>query len=614
MSSNWKKDAFHAMNDVKSTQKSMEEKFQRTYKVVMIRHGESTWNQENKFCGWFDAGLSEKGVDEAKAGGKALKKDGYLFDVAHTSMLKRAQTTLEIALGQTGQQNLVTQKTWRLNERHYGGLTGMNKAETAEKHGEEQVKIWRRSFDIPPPPMEGGHPYHEKITKDPRYANEPSQEEFPKFESLKLTIERTLPYWDNVIVPQIKSGKKILIAAHGNSLRGVVKHLDNLTNEQIMALNLPTGIPFVYTLDANMKPIKSMEFLGDEETVRKAIESVAAQGMAKKKSEPAKTTPAQATMVAHQVDYFPDRQVAGTMVAHSAPTNKLPLADSVLKTQCVTNFMDNKYCKKFKPALTKKGKYQIVMVRHGESTWNLENRFCGWFDADLSDKGKKEAVSGGKALRDAGFKFDVAHTSQLQRAQKTLKSILSEIGQNNLPTQKNWRLNERHYGGLTGLNKAETAEIHGEKQVQIWRRSYAIPPPLMDKDHKYIDIITKDQRYKEDPAPEEFPMHESLKMTIARTLPYWDNVIVPQMKSGKQILVAAHGNSLRGIVKHLDGLTDEQIMELNLPTGIPFVYELDEDFKPVVSMKFLGDEETVKRAIESVAAQGKAKKKRNMCN
>lgn len=334
-----------------------------------------------------------------------------------------------------------------------------------------------------------------------------------------------------------------------------------------------------------------------------------------------KVLPPQVTMVVHKVDYFPDRQMAATMVAHSAPMNKEPVAVEVLKTQCVRNFMDNKYGKKSEMLKTecvrnlmdnkyckKTGKYQIVMVRHGESTWNLENRFCGWFDADLSDKGKKEAHAGGKALKDAGFKFDVAHTSQLQRAQKTLKTILSEIGQTDLPTQKNWRLNERHYGGLTGLNKAETAEIHGEKQVQIWRRSFAIPPPPMEKGHKYMDNITKDVRYKEDPAPEEFPMNESLKMTIARTLPYWDNVIVPQMKSGKKILIAAHGNSLRGVVKHLDSLTDEQIMALNLPTGIPFVYELDEDLKPVVSMKFLGDEETVRKAMESVANQGKAKK------
>lgn len=253
----------------------------KTYKIVMIRHGESEWNKLNKFCGWYDASLSEQGVKEAVAGGKALKDGGYTFDVAHTSVLTRANVTLEKVLNEIGQQDLPVSKTWRLNERHYGGLTGLNKAETAAKHGEEQVKIWRRSFDIPPPAMEKDHPYYDTIVNDPRYKDDPKGDEFPMFESLKLTIARTLPYWNDVIVPQIKAGKKVLIAAHGNSLRGIVKHLDNMTDEQIMGINLPTGIPFYYELDEDLKPVKSMEFLGDEETVKKAIASVAAQGKAK---------------------------------------------------------------------------------------------------------------------------------------------------------------------------------------------------------------------------------------------------------------------------------------------------------------------------------------------
>ncbi|KAL0113821.1 hypothetical protein PUN28_011274 [Cardiocondyla obscurior] len=252
-------------------------------------------------------------------------------------------------------------------------------------------------------------------------------------------------------------------------------------------------------------------------------------------------------------------------------------------------------------------KYRIVMVRHGESEWNKLNLFCGWYDANLSDKGKNEAVSAGKALKDANYVFDVAHTSVLTRAQETLKSILKEIGQEDLSVCKTWRLNERHYGGLTGMNKAETAAKYGEEQVQIWRRSFDVPPPPMEPDHKYYETIVKDPRYADGPKLEEFPKFESLKLTIERTLPYWNETIIPQLKEGKRIIIAAHGNSLRGIVKHLDQMTNDQIMGLNLPTGIPFVYELDENFKPVVSMKFLGDEETVKAAMAAVAAQGKAK-------
>merc|ERR1711997_350128 len=212
----------------------------------------------------------------------ALKEAGYKFDVAHTSLLTRAQVTLSKVLNAIDQPDLKIEKTWRLNERHYGALTGLNKAETAAKHGDEQVKIWRRSFDIPPPAMDLIHPYYENIVKDERYVDGPKLEEFPMCESLKLTIERTLPYWNDVIVPQIKDGKKIIIAAHGNSLRGIVKHLDSVSNEEIMGLNLPTGIPFVYKLDENLQPTESMKFLGDEETVKKAMEAVAAQGKAKK--------------------------------------------------------------------------------------------------------------------------------------------------------------------------------------------------------------------------------------------------------------------------------------------------------------------------------------------
>lgn len=253
------------------------------FQIVMVRHGESEWNEKNLFCGWYDAKLSNKGKGEAAAAGKSLKDAGYSFDIAYTSFLSRAQETLQIILDGIGQTDIEVVKTWRLNERHYGALTGLNKAETAKKYGEEQVTIWRRSFDVPPPPMEPSHPYYKEITENPLYATELSPEDFPNCESLKLTIDRALPFWNKNIVPKIKEGKKVLIAAHGNSLRGIVKHLDQLDSERIMALNLPTGIPFVYTLNEQLKPIpgKSLQFLGDAETVKKAMEAVAAQGKAK---------------------------------------------------------------------------------------------------------------------------------------------------------------------------------------------------------------------------------------------------------------------------------------------------------------------------------------------
>lgn len=255
---------------------------QKTFKIVMVRHGESEWNQKNLFCGWYDADLSERGVEEAHRAGRALKDAGYSFDIAYSSVLKRANRTCEIILQELGQSDLQYVRTWRLNERHYGGLTGLNKTETVEKFGEEQVNIWRRSFDVPPPPITPENPYYETIMNDPNYVNEPSKDEFPMFESLKLTMERTLPFWQGTIAPNIKQGKSILIAAHGNSLRAIVFYLKKLTTEEIMKVNLPTGIPFTFTLNENLNVVGDWEFLGDPETVRKAIEEVANQGKAKK--------------------------------------------------------------------------------------------------------------------------------------------------------------------------------------------------------------------------------------------------------------------------------------------------------------------------------------------
>ncbi|XP_063909776.1 phosphoglycerate mutase 2-like [Zophobas morio] len=253
------------------------------YKVVMVRHGESEWNQKNLFCGWVDAHLSDKGKEEAAKAGQALKDSNHKFDIAFTSLLSRAHETLSIILKILGQETIPVEQTWRLNERHYGALTGLNKTETATKYGEEQVQIWRRSYDVPPPAMDDKHPYYQEIIDDPRYTNGPPRDQFPMFESLKLTIERTLPFWNEKIAPRIKEGKEVIIVAHGNSLRGIVKHLDRMDEERIMGLNLPTGIPFVYILDERLRPCRdgSLKFLGDPETVKKAMEEVAKQGKAK---------------------------------------------------------------------------------------------------------------------------------------------------------------------------------------------------------------------------------------------------------------------------------------------------------------------------------------------
>ncbi len=242
---------------------------------------------------------------------------------------------------------------------------------------------------------------------------------------------------------------------------------------------------------------------------------------------------------------------------------------------------------------------KLVLLRHGESTWNKENRFTGWTDVDLSDKGRQEAVEAGKLLLREKFVFDVAFTSVLRRAIKTLWLALEEMDLMWIPVHNSWRLNERHYGALQGLNKAETAEKHGMDQVKIWRRSYAIQPPALTKDDERYP--GKDPRYAH-LKPEEVPLTEALKDTVARFLPYWHDTIAPAVREGRRVVIAAHGNSLRALVKYLDNVSDDDIVGLNIPTGIPLVYELEDDLKAIRSY-YLGDQEAIEKAAKAVADQ-----------
>jgi 2,3-bisphosphoglycerate-dependent phosphoglycerate mutase len=247
--------------------------------------------------------------------------------------------------------------------------------------------------------------------------------------------------------------------------------------------------------------------------------------------------------------------------------------------------------------------HKLVLLRHGESDWNKENRFTGWTDVDLSDKGRQEAHEAGVVLKAGGYTFDVAYTSVLKRAIRTLWMTLDELDLMWIPVHRSWRLNERHYGALQGLNKSETAAKFGEDQVKIWRRSYDIPPPaLTPDDERYPG---HDPRYK-DLTAQELPLTECLKDTVHRFLPYWHETIAPAVREGRRVLIAAHGNSLRALVKYLDDVSEEAIVGLNIPTGMPLVYELGDDLKPLRSY-YLGDPEKVKAAMEAVAAQGKKK-------
>ena len=247
--------------------------------------------------------------------------------------------------------------------------------------------------------------------------------------------------------------------------------------------------------------------------------------------------------------------------------------------------------------------YKIVFMRHGESTWNLENRFTGWTDVDLTDKGVREAKSAGQVLKEAGFTFDLAYTSVLKRAIRTLWLALDDMDMMWLPVKNDWRLNERHYGALQGLDKGETAARYGDAQVLVWRRSYDTPPPPLAADDKRTSF--GDARYA-GVAKENIPLTECLKDTVARVMPVWDEEIAPAIRAGKKILISAHGNSLRALIKMLDGISDADIVGLNIPNGQPLVYELDADLKPICHY-YLGDQDAIAAAVAAVANQGKAK-------
>tara|TARA_B110000438_G_scaffold70905_1_gene71149 strand:+ start:221 stop:964 length:744 start_codon:yes stop_codon:yes gene_type:complete len=244
---------------------------------------------------------------------------------------------------------------------------------------------------------------------------------------------------------------------------------------------------------------------------------------------------------------------------------------------------------------------KLVLLRHGESQWNLENRFTGWTDVDLTPRGELEAKSAGKTLNENGFEFDIVFTSVLKRAIRTMEICLSEMLLNNIPIKYSWRLNERHYGTLQGLNKSETAEKYGDEQVLQWRRSYDIPPPPIDKsDSRWSG---NDPNYS-NINPEDIPLAECLKDTVKRFLPYWSRTIKPSIQSGKKVMIVAHGNSLRSLVKHLDNISQEDVITLNIPTGIPLIYELNDDLKPIKNY-YLGNKEEIEKAISSVKNQAK---------
>ncbi len=571
--------------------------------LILIRHGESMLNYNKTFTGWIDADLNERGVRETEHAARLLMERGYEIDVTYTSRLKRAIRSSWIVMTELGQIYRPVYKSWRLNERMYGALEGMSKPGLAQELGEEVVQGFRQGLTTTPPPMTPDHPHwhlHEKKYADVK------PEQIPVTESLQDTMERTLPLWHNRILPDLRSGQTVMIVAHANSLRGILKHMDNLDQGEIQAVAIPNGIPLVYKFDRNMRPIKqdgavaplSGEFLEKKGLLRSALakeaELAASVPGYSTTSSSAATMPVMDARLRGLAKLSEARQliaatsfggggfVAAPVVPQAVPATRVLNPSSGYPTSGSTT-----------PPSTDKDPI-IVIIRHGKTEYNKLGVFTGWEDAPLANEGRIEARNSGKLLKRHGIEIDVVYTSWLSRAIETAWLVLDELDCLWLPIVKSWRLNERHYGALTGLSKKMIAQRHGDAKFKRWRRSYATRPPEVSSfssnypgnDDRYVKYVTdmrfsfretlirslSDMKLK---LHRRFPKAESLKDCMSRTIPFYTDQIVPQsVAKGKTVLIASSENAIRGLFMTLCDIPADRIAEVEIPTGLPLVYNI----------------------------------------
>ena len=552
--------------------------------LILVRHGESEWNFNNTFTGWVDVDLVERGRREVEHAARLVLASGYSVDVSYTSRLKRAIRSTQILLTELNQLYRPIYKSWRLNERMYGALEGLSKPGTAEELGEETVQQWRAGLYARPPPMSPNHPYWHKNER--KYADL-NPDDIPITESLQDTMERTLPLWNNRILPDLKSGQNVLIMAHANSLRGIVKHIDNLSDREIVDVTIPNGIPLVYKFDKNMKPIKqekSVEPLSGEFLEKKGLLRAALA----QEAELAKHVPGYKSARAPPLD-----PVVRSLAMLRLEQKMVDLATGKKVTEKSVNVVQSKLG--MQAAYNQYDKPVMVIIRHGQTEYNKLGLFAGWDDAPLAAEGREEAMAAGKLLKAHGIEFDVVYTSWLSRAIDTAWIILNELDSLWLPIVKSWRLNERMYGALTGMSKKMIAQRHGEEKYKKWRRSYSTRPPKISSFHsaypgnddRYVKYV-KDVRVSVFESAirslahgrleihRNFPKTESLKDCMRRTIPYYKNVIKHgSVDAGKNILIASSKNAIRGLLMHLCDIPEDQIHEIEIPTGLPLIYDYE---------------------------------------
>ena len=602
--------------------------------LILIRHGESEWNFNKTFTGWVDVDLSARGKIEIQHAARLLLERGYFVDVVYTSRLKRAIRSTWILLKELNQIYKAVYKSWRLNERMYGSIEGLSKPGLAAEIGEEAVQAFRAGLMTRPPAMTPDHHYFHG--KERKYADL-TEDEIPLTESLQDTMERSLPLFNKKILPALRDGQNVLIVAHGNSLRGIVKHIDGLTADEIQHVGIPNGIPLIYKFDKRMRPIKqtdaegplSGEFLEKKGLLRNALQREAEHyrfvpGYDHDKYSTSNTNAGTIVTTLSELEkkrkFFDgentskDRGINSGTEEQKRTTSVNLTGDASIPLDTYSGFpttVDSFYIPSprtkstiaktdsifelYKPlnSSTSTGPV-IVIIRHGKTEFNKLGLFTGWEDAPLAPEGREEAKNAGLLLKAHGIEFDIVYTSWLSRAIETAWLVLDELDSLWLPILKTWRLNERMYGALTGLSKKMIKQRHGEVQFNKWRRGYTNrPPPISSfssdypgNDERYVSYV-KDIRaslsesiirslaHRKFEIHRKFPKTESLKDCMDRTIPYFRDVIVPgSIAKNKNVLIASSENAIRGLLMHLCEIPENRISEVEIPTGLPLVYDV----------------------------------------
>lgn len=635
--------------------------------LILVRHGESEWNANKTFTGWADPDLSEQGVRETEHAARLLLAGGYEIDVAFTSRLKRAVRSAWIILGEMDKLYIPVFKTWRLNERMYGALTGLCKSQTAEQLGTELVQTWRGSLRSRPPAVKVGDTYWPG--RDRRYSDL-TAEQIPLTESLLDCMGRTEPAWEDKIKWELQMGRNVMVVAHANTLRGLVKIIDNIGDEEIQEVAIPTGIPIVYKFDDKMNSVKPegtkylsqkhmrgifLEKPGElKEAMKKEqewCEFVPGYERTMRRSAASSMTPVERALSKLKAEkelgkwagqfIDPDAEVEddgsdgnqgqGINFEDKAweegmkelaegeqfdPTGKFhpdEVRSKILDEEDVYEDEEEIYspkmitsnpCLQVMPSPSQKvipgiGDIPIrrdavvVIIRHGKTEHNKLGLFTGWEDAPLAREGRVEAKKAGELLKSYGFEFDVVYTSWLSRAIETAWLVMEPMDCIWLPIIKTWRLNERMYGGLTSRSKSMVSQQYGEKQFKAWRRGYTVRPPPVSSFS--VNYPGNDPRYKlikdirislsetimrsfdsgKFSLERKLPKSESLKDCMDRTIPYYEQVIVPEaIEKGKRVLISSSENAIRGLLMVLCEIPVEKISELEIPNGLPLIYDV----------------------------------------